>query len=99
MRAKAAGRGTVGTAMISHHEDASLTGIPDAEYNLIGVLYHALQGVEAAEMYLEDAEEDGDEDLLDYLREVSDSYRELAQRGRDLRVRKLVASERDDEEE
>ena len=96
--APAAARGMAALSGRSSHDDGSLTGIPDVEYNLISVLYHALQGVESAEMYLEEAEEDGDEDLHDYLHEVSDTYRELAQRGRDLLIRKLVASERDEEE-
>jgi hypothetical protein len=43
--------------------EAESTGTPDEHYNLVSVLYHALQGAEIYEEYVEDAEAAGDDEL------------------------------------
>ena len=40
-----------------------VTGTPDEQYDLVSVLYHALQGGETSEQYIEDARTAGDEEL------------------------------------
>ena len=47
-----------------------MTGTRDAPYNVISVLYHALQGVDTCATYLQDAEHAGDQDLTQFFREI-----------------------------
>ena len=49
-------------------------------YDLISVLYHALQGCETYEMYADDAEQDGHTELAQFFRDAMEKDRHLAQR-------------------
>jgi hypothetical protein len=40
------------------------TGTRDEHYNMISVLYHALQGADTCATYLQDAERTGDQNLV-----------------------------------
>ena len=46
------------------------TGTKDATYNLVSVLYHALQGAETSRHYIQDAEQAGDQELVQFFRAV-----------------------------
>ena len=65
------------------------TGTRDEQYNVISVLYHALQGAEICATYLQDAERAGDQDLVPFFREVQGTYRQLADRGKTLLRQRL----------
>jgi hypothetical protein len=65
------------------------TGTRDEQYNVISVLYHALQGAETCATYLQDAERAGDQDLVQFFREVQGTYRQLADRGKTLLRQRL----------
>lgn len=65
------------------------TGMKDPHYDLVSVLYHALQGAETLEQYISDAEGGGDSDTAQYFREVQQQYRQLAERGKGLLQSKL----------
>ncbi len=54
------------------------TGISDSRYNLVSVLYHALEGGSTYDKYVEDAERDGDQELADFFREVQQQDAERA---------------------
>jgi hypothetical protein len=56
--------------------------VSNKEYDLISVLYHALQGAETTDKYIKDAEQSGDEELVTYFREVKDQYLKIADRGK-----------------
>jgi hypothetical protein len=58
------------------------TGTRDEQYNLVSVLYHALQGAETIEAYTLDAEAAGDERLADFFREARATYEQLAERAK-----------------
>ena len=58
------------------------TGTSDAVYNLVSVVYHALQGAETLEQYVESA--GGDEQLVSLFRECQDDYRRIAEKGKAL---------------
>jgi hypothetical protein len=51
------------------------TGTPDITYDLVSVLYHALQGAELCEEYASTAEEAGDQEVARFLREVQEEER------------------------
>jgi hypothetical protein len=57
------------------------TGTPDHDYDLISVLYHALQGGETSELYIDDARAAGDEELAAFFEQVQTEDRNRAERG------------------
>jgi hypothetical protein len=65
------------------------TGTRDEQYNVISVLYHALQGADTCAPYLQDAEQAGDQDMAQFFREVQGTYRQLADRGKTLLRQRL----------
>jgi hypothetical protein len=60
------------------------TGTKDEHYNLISVLYHALQGAENCDRYASEAEIAGDERLAAFFREGQGMQTALAERAKDL---------------
>jgi hypothetical protein len=65
------------------------TGTRDEQYNVISILYHALQGAETCATYLQDSEQAGDQDLVQFFRDVQGTYRQLADRGKTLLRQRL----------
>ncbi len=61
-----------------------ITGTRDEHYNLISVLYHALQGADTCTAYALDAETAGDERLAAFFREAGVLQTQLADRAKDL---------------
>jgi rubrerythrin len=66
---------------------ASGTGTKDSTYNLVSVLYHALQGAETYQQYASDA--GGDQDLADFFREVQQQEQQRADRAKALLGKRL----------
>ena len=71
----------------------------DEHYDLVSVLYHALQGDETLAQYIDDAEDTGDQDLADHFRDIQEKYREIAQETKELLREKLAAEDEDEAEE
>lgn len=63
-------------------EDERATGTSDTIYNLSSVLFHALEGGASYDTYIEDAEREGDEDLIDFFRQVREEDRDRAAEAR-----------------
>ena len=61
-----------------------ITGTRDEHYNLVSVLYHALQGAENCDRYALDADASGDERLATFFREAQILQTELAERAKGL---------------
>ena len=59
-------------------------GTRDEHYNLVSVLYHALQGAETCNTYALDAEAAGDERLGAFFREAGVAQAQLAERAKGL---------------
>lgn len=77
--------------MSSNQSDDSQgdTGTVDITYDLISTAYHALQGAETIALYIEDAEEQGNEDLVQFFNETKDVYERLADRAKQLLAKQL----------
>lgn len=56
----------------------------DKDYNLISVLYHALQGADTSIQYCKDAQGEGNEEIAEFMREVQQQNQRLAQRAKEL---------------
>ena len=65
------------------------TGAQDKTYNLVSILYHALQGAETYQQYIRDAEQNGDQDLAQFFREVQEEERRRAERAKQLLGQRL----------
>ncbi len=57
-------------------------GTRDEHYDLVSVLYHALQGADTCNVYALDAETAGDERLAAFFREASVMQTQLAERAK-----------------
>lgn len=74
----------------------------DHVYGLVSVLYHALQGVQACEQYIADAERAEDDELVKFFEECRDEQNERASRAKRLLVQRAeddVEEEEDDEDD
>ena len=60
------------------------TGMRDEMYDVVSVLYHALQGGETCMQYLHDAQETGDQRLVQFFQEVQECHRHLATRAKEV---------------
>jgi hypothetical protein len=60
------------------------TGTSDEHYNLISVLYHALNGADTCDRYALDAETAGDERLAAFFRETQVMQSQIAERAKGL---------------
>ena len=64
-------------------------GTSDVSYNLVSVVYHALQGAETYGIYANDAEQDGQRELAQFFREVQEESLKRADRAKELLKRHL----------
>jgi len=71
----------------------------DEHYDLISVLYHALQGEETVGQYIEDAETADDQELVEHFREVRERYREIALDTKEILKEKLMSEESAEDED
>jgi len=70
-------------------DEVRTTGTRDDTYNLVSVIYHALQGAETYALYRQDAEEAKDEELTQFLQEVQQEESRRAERAKQLLSRRL----------
>jgi hypothetical protein len=76
----------------------------DEHYDLISVLYHALQGGDTIGQYVQDASEAQDKELVAFLEDTQTVYAQVATRAKQLLAARIEAaggegSEDEDEEE
>lgn len=60
------------------------TGTRDEHYNLISVLYHVLEGAATVDQYIRDAQEAGDQELVQFFKDWKDEQRNFAERAKNL---------------
>ncbi len=65
-------------------EDEQITGVSDNVYNLSSLLYHAAEGGQVYDKYIEEAERTGDEEVARFFREARDEDARRAQRAKSL---------------
>jgi hypothetical protein len=66
---------------------ADKTGTNNSTYNLVSVLYHALQGADLYEQYAGDA--GGDQDLAGFFRDIQQQEKQRAERAKQLLATRL----------
>ena len=65
-------------------EGQQLTSLSDTVFNLGSVFYHAAEGVQVFAKYIEDAEREGDTEVVEFFREVQQQDAERAQKAKEL---------------
>jgi hypothetical protein len=68
---------------------AQTTGTRDESYNLISILYHALQGAETYNQYIADAEQAGDKELARFFRDVQEQEKQRAEQAKKLLAQRI----------
>ena len=58
----------------------------DKNYNLISVLYHSSENVESLKSYIRDAEEEGDQELVEFFNGVLENNLRAAQQAKEMLV-------------
>jgi hypothetical protein len=61
----------------------------DKNYNLISQLYHSADVVETLKTYIQDAEEEGDQELVDFFSAALENNLEASQRAKELLAARL----------
>lgn len=65
------------------------TNTPDPHYDLISVLYHALEGAQTAALYAEDAGRVGDQELSQFFVQVQQNQVACSEKAKQLLGRRL----------
>jgi rubrerythrin len=65
------------------------TGTRDETYDVVSILYHALQGAETYQQYVRDAEQRGDQELAQFFRDVQEEEKRRAERAKQLLANRL----------
>jgi hypothetical protein len=65
------------------------TGTQDVTYDLVSIIYHALQGAETYDQFIEDAQQSGDHDLAQFFNEVKEENTRRANRAKELLAERL----------
>jgi hypothetical protein len=71
----------------------------DHVYGLVSVLYHALQGAETYERYIDDAEQAGDDELVRFFEQCRDQENERAAQAKRLLVDRIDEAVDEDEDD
>ncbi len=58
----------------------------DKNYNLIAVLYHSSDNVESLKAYIRDAQQEGDQELVDFFEGILENNLRAAQRAKEMLV-------------
>ncbi len=69
------------------------TGTRDITYDLLSTAYHLLQGAETAALYIADARQEGDEELVRFFTETKDEYQRRADQAKQLLARYIGQSQ------
>lgn len=80
-------------------DNESVTGERDENYNLISLLYHALQAAETAQQYTNDAQQSGDSELVEFFEEARGGYVAFAEKAKRLLAARLDVDELDEDDE
>ena len=69
------------------------TGTRDIVYNLVSTIYHTLQGAETEAIYIADAEQEGDQELVKFFNDIKQENQRRADTAKRLLTRYLGRGE------
>lgn len=62
----------------------------DKNYNLISVLYQASENVETLKTYVQDAEQEGDQQLVEFFNAILETNSKISQQAKEMLVPRLL---------
>jgi hypothetical protein len=65
----------------------------DKNFNLISALYQASENVETLKSYVQDAEQEGDQELVEFFNEILENNQRAAQRAKEMLVPRLQSEQ------
>jgi hypothetical protein len=65
----------------------------DKNYNLISVLYQSSNNVESLKTYIQDAEQEGDQELVEFFNGILENNLRAAQRSKEMLVPRLQSGQ------
>ena len=65
----------------------------DKNYNLISVLYHSSDNVESLKTYVQDAEAEGDQELVEFFNGILENNLKAAQQAKGMLVSRLQSEQ------
>jgi rubrerythrin len=65
------------------------TSTSNKNYDLVSVLYHALEGAQTYAKYVHDAESEGDQELAQFFRQMQQHQNQCAEQAKQLLARRL----------
>lgn len=68
------------------------TGTPDPLYNLVSVYYHALKGASDATTYQQDAQQAGNQELVQFFQQTQQAARQQADQAKSMLQKHLSQS-------
>jgi hypothetical protein len=77
--------GTPGTTGMGQ----SVTGIPNQLFDLVSVLYHTLKSGTTYQTYIQDAQQSGDKDLMQFFQQLQQQDKQRAQQAQQLLNQKM----------
>jgi len=75
--------------MATSTETGRITGTKDKDYNLIWFTEQSLSNALRLESYIQDAERDGDNDLVEFFRRAQGASRKGGEQGKELLAKRL----------
>lgn len=67
----------------------SSTGMANETYDLVSILYHALKSGSTSQQYIQDAQQAGDNDLVQFFQQCQQEDRQRVQQAQQLMSRKM----------
>ena len=75
--------------MIQQMKRECNTGTKNQDYDLISVIYHSLQSAAVCDMYIEDAQNSGEQELTDFFQQVKEQSCQNADRAKQLLAQRM----------
>lgn len=74
--------GTTGTSGMTQGQ--AVTGAPNVVYDLVSVLYHTLKSGSTIPQYIQDAQQSGNNDLVQFFQQVQQQDKQRAQQAQQI---------------
>lgn len=75
--------------MVQQAKRAAETGVANEHYNLVSIMYHSLQSAAVCEVYSQDAEQSGDQELTSFFQQVKEQACHQAEQAKRLMAKRM----------
>ena len=65
------------------------TGVANEQYNLVSIMYHSLQSAAVCELYAQDANQSGDQELTNFFHQVKEQACKQADQAKQLMAKRM----------